>query len=72
VWLEELCKLENSNNLIGNPACNLPACSLVPQPTVLLHALDNLLEVHNTVFTSLSIQKRFTWYQQQQIMQMKQ
>jgi hypothetical protein len=30
--------IEKSNDLIGNQTCDLPACSIVPQPTALLHA----------------------------------
>jgi hypothetical protein len=30
--------IENSNNLIGNRSRNLPACSIVPQPTTLPRA----------------------------------
>jgi hypothetical protein len=27
--------IEKVNDLIGNPTCDLPACRIVPQPTVL-------------------------------------
>jgi hypothetical protein len=36
VQREGLGKLKKSNDLIGNRTCNLPACSIVPQPTMLL------------------------------------
>jgi hypothetical protein len=29
---------EKPSDLIGNQTCNLPACSIVPQPTMLPHA----------------------------------
>jgi hypothetical protein len=32
-------KLKNEMHLIGTRALDLPACSVVPQPTALLHAL---------------------------------
>jgi hypothetical protein len=35
VWLEELDQFEKSNDIIGNPTRDLPACSIVPQPTML-------------------------------------
>jgi hypothetical protein len=35
VWLEGLCELKKSNDLIGNQTRNLPACSIVPQLTML-------------------------------------
>jgi hypothetical protein len=34
VQLEELGKLRKSNDLIGNRSRDLPACSILPQPTV--------------------------------------
>jgi hypothetical protein len=30
--------IEKSNDLMGNRTYNLPACTIVPQPTMLLHA----------------------------------
>jgi hypothetical protein len=36
VQLEGLGQLKNSNDLIGNRTCDLPACSVVPQPSMLL------------------------------------
>jgi hypothetical protein len=30
--------MENSNDLIGNQTRDLPACNIVPQPTMLPHA----------------------------------
>jgi hypothetical protein len=36
VGLEGLGKLKNSNDLIGNRTCDLPACSIVPQPRNIL------------------------------------
>jgi hypothetical protein len=38
VRLEGLGKLKKSNDLIGNQTHDLPAFSIVPQPTVLLRA----------------------------------
>jgi hypothetical protein len=39
VRLEGLCKLEKkSNDLVGNRTCDLPAYSIVPQPTTLPRA----------------------------------
>jgi hypothetical protein len=38
VRLEGLAQLKKSNNLIGNRNRDLPACSIVPRPTTLLHA----------------------------------
>jgi hypothetical protein len=38
VQLEGLGKLKKSSDLIGAPTCNLPACSIVPQPTMLQRA----------------------------------
>jgi hypothetical protein len=38
VWLEGLGQLKKSNNLIENRNHDLPACSIMPQPTTLLHA----------------------------------
>jgi hypothetical protein len=35
VWLEELGKLEKINDPIGNEAHDLPACSIMLQPTTL-------------------------------------
>jgi hypothetical protein len=39
VRLEELGQLKKSNNLIGDRNRDLPACSTVPQPTMLSRAL---------------------------------
>jgi hypothetical protein len=36
--LEGLGQLKKSNDLIGNRTRDLPACSIVPQPTMLLRA----------------------------------
>jgi hypothetical protein len=33
--LKGLCKLKKCNNLIGSRICNLPACSIVAEPTAL-------------------------------------
>jgi hypothetical protein len=38
VWLEGLVQLKKSNDLIGNRNRDLPACSIVPQPTTLPRA----------------------------------
>jgi hypothetical protein len=35
--LEALAQLKNPNDLFGNRTINLPACSIVPQPTTLPH-----------------------------------
>jgi hypothetical protein len=35
VRLEGLSQLKKSNDLIGNGICDLPACSIVPQPSTL-------------------------------------
>jgi hypothetical protein len=35
--------IEKFNDLIGNRACDLPACSILPQPTAIPRALYNLL-----------------------------
>jgi hypothetical protein len=45
VPLERLVKLEKkkSNDLIGNRSHDLPACSIVPQPTTLPRALERYL-----------------------------
>jgi hypothetical protein len=40
VRLEELGKVKKCNNLIGNRNRDLPACSIVPQPATLPHALS--------------------------------
>jgi hypothetical protein len=40
--LEELGKLKKFNDLIGNRIRDLPACSIVPQPTTLPRALRGL------------------------------
>jgi hypothetical protein len=40
VRLEGLGKLKKSNNVLGNRTCDLPACSIVPQPTTLPRALS--------------------------------
>jgi hypothetical protein len=45
--------IEKSNDHIGNPTRRLPACSTVPQPTVLARALHNA-ELHN-LYASLDI-----------------
>jgi hypothetical protein len=45
--LEELRKLKNSNHLIGTRTLNLPACSIVPQPSRLLHAQAKNRKQHN-------------------------
>jgi hypothetical protein len=37
--LEGLCKLKEINDLFGTRTRNLPACSIVPQPSTLLIAL---------------------------------
>jgi hypothetical protein len=39
VWLEGLGKLKKSDDLIGNRTHYLPACNIVPQPTMLLCTL---------------------------------
>jgi hypothetical protein len=39
--MEGLSKLKKSNDLIGNRAHDLPACSIVPQPTTLPRAPSN-------------------------------
>jgi hypothetical protein len=41
VRLERLGKLKKSNELMGIRTHVLPACSIVPQPTMLLHAPDD-------------------------------
>jgi hypothetical protein len=38
--LEELGQLKKSNDLISNGTHDLPACSIVPQPTTLPRAVD--------------------------------
>jgi hypothetical protein len=40
VRLEGLGQLKKSNDLIGNRTSDLPACSIVPQPTTLPRAPD--------------------------------
>jgi hypothetical protein len=37
VQLEELGKLKKFFDLIGNQNCDLPSCSIVPQPTTPLY-----------------------------------
>jgi hypothetical protein len=44
VWLEGLGKLKKSND-IGNQTRDLPACSIVPQPTTLLHAWHHIASI---------------------------
>jgi hypothetical protein len=34
--------IEKSNGFTGNRTHNLPACSIMPQPTMLLHALNHI------------------------------
>ena len=34
MWTERLRQMKNSNDIIGNQTCDLPACSAVPEPTV--------------------------------------
>jgi hypothetical protein len=41
VRLEGLSKLKKFNHLIGFRTHNLPACSTMPQPTMLPHFIDN-------------------------------
>jgi hypothetical protein len=43
VWLEGLGKLKISNDLIGNRTRDLPACSIVPQQTMLVGDLKSLI-----------------------------
>jgi hypothetical protein len=38
LWLEGSGKLKKFNDLIGNRTGDLPACSIVPQPTMLPYA----------------------------------
>jgi hypothetical protein len=38
MWLEGLGKLKKFIDLIGTRTCNLPICSIVPQPSTLLYA----------------------------------
>jgi hypothetical protein len=40
VRLEGLDKLKKSNDLIGNRTRDIPGCSIVPQPTMLLRTPD--------------------------------
>jgi hypothetical protein len=57
---------ENSNDFIGNRTCDLPACSIVPQPTALPRApkvygftantTQKQYEVPNLIFCSVSYQ----------------
>jgi hypothetical protein len=42
VLLEELVKLKTFNDLIGNLTRDLTACSILPQPNMLLRAPDYL------------------------------
>jgi hypothetical protein len=44
--LEGLGQLKKSNDLIGNRTRDVLACSIVPQPTMLLHASGVLVEKH--------------------------
>jgi hypothetical protein len=41
VQLERLGKSKKTNDLIGTWTCDFPACSIVPQPTMLLRAPAN-------------------------------
>jgi hypothetical protein len=50
VRLEALGKLKTVNDLIGSRTRDLPACSIVPQPTTLPRDLSN---VNQSVFKSL-------------------
>jgi hypothetical protein len=44
--------IEEPNDLIGNETHDLPACSIVPQPTMLLHApLNN----NNDIFLHITV-----------------
>jgi hypothetical protein len=43
---------EKSNNLIGNQTCNLPACSIVPQPTTLPRAPPIYTVMYNSLRTA--------------------
>jgi hypothetical protein len=43
VRLEGLCKSKISNDHIGNRNRDLPVCSIVPQPTMLLRAPQTLV-----------------------------
>jgi hypothetical protein len=49
VRLEGLGKLKKSNALIGNPTRNIPACTIVPQPTTLPHVCERCAE--NNIWT---------------------
>jgi hypothetical protein len=55
VRLEELGKLQKLNDLIGNQTCDLPACSTVPQSTMLLHAPFILETVINSVYEGAAV-----------------
>jgi hypothetical protein len=41
--------MKNSNDTIGNQTRDLPTCSVVPQPTALLHA-PFTITVHPNIF----------------------
>jgi hypothetical protein len=47
VRLEGLGKLKKSSDLMGNRTCDLPACSIVPQPTTLSRAPFKMLRNFN-------------------------
>jgi hypothetical protein len=47
--LEGLGKLRKSDDFTGNWTCDLPACSIVPQPTMLLHWCAVQYEINGDV-----------------------
>jgi hypothetical protein len=47
VRLEGLGKLKKFNDLIGNRTCDLPACSIMPQPTTLPRDPYNGMRLQN-------------------------
>jgi hypothetical protein len=47
VQLEGFMSIEKSNDLIGNRTRDLPACSIVPQPTTLPLARRNKISTIN-------------------------
>jgi hypothetical protein len=47
-WLKGLGKLKKFNDLIGNKTLDLPACSIVPQPTMLPRAPRIRIRCHNS------------------------
>jgi hypothetical protein len=57
VQLEGLGQLKRYGDLIGNGTCNLPACSIVPQPIVLLHASASQYDFYNLLGSHMKFLK---------------